>query len=426
MRIVSASSRAKKSSGGAAFLNSVGDHASYGVKLAVALLLTACGSSDRHVGGLVVWDSAGVEIAESEQVAWDDASAWELSPEPLLQIGRTEGDSLYLFYGIVGVHRLSTGRIAVANAGTNEIRFYDANGQFVNTVGGRGDGPSEYRAMGRLDVVADSLFVSDYGTLRVSVLAPDGAFVRSVNLSAIGLVLPRTLGIFADRSMLVWADAAEDLEFVAGVNYTNTWYYRVEPTGTSVDSMGQFFSDEHYVEPRDGGGYSSIGMPFGRRAVTVVAGNTFYYADGSNVSITEYSQRGVPLRIVRYPAASAPVTSADLSRVLEPYLSRFDENVQRRLRNTYRAMPMPSTMPAVSSLLVGSEGDLWVGQYQSGFDFSPRCWWIFAAEGQLLGSKCVPEGFTPHQIGADFVLGVWRDEDDVEHVRSYGLVKPER
>ncbi|MCH7716239.1 MAG: hypothetical protein IH876_08920 [Gemmatimonadetes bacterium] len=399
------------------------EHASSGVKLIVVLLLTACGSSDRHAGGLVLWDSAGVEIAESEHAAWDDARAWELSPEPLLEIGMTEGDSLYLFYEIVGVHRFSTGHIAVANAGTDEIRFYDADGQFLNAVGGHGDGPSEYRSMGRLDVVGDSLFVSDYGTYRVSVLAPDGAFVRSINLAALCLAIPRTLGLFADGSMLVWADAVEDLKLVAGVNYTNTRYYRVDPNGTSVDSIGQFFSGEHYVELRDGGGYSSRRMPFGRRSAAVVAGNTFYYADGSNVSITQYSQSGVPLRIIRYPAATAPVTSADLDRVLEPYLSHFGESVQRRLRSTYRAMPLPSTMPAVSSLLVGSEGDIWVGQYQSAFDFSARCWWIFAAAGQLLGSKCLPDGFTPHQIGADFVLGVRVDDLGVERVAFYGLAR---
>ncbi len=28
------------------------------------------------------------------------------------------------------------------------------------------------------------------------------------------------------------------------------------------------------------------------------------------------------------------------------------------------------------------------------------------------------------QVGSDFVLGVWRDELDVEHVRLYELAKP--
>jgi hypothetical protein len=35
-----------------------------------------------------------------------------------------------------------------------------------------------------------------------------------------------------------------------------------------------------------------------------------------------------------------------------------------------------------------------------------------------------PARFTPFEIGPDYVLGVWRDADDVEHVQMYELVKP--
>jgi hypothetical protein len=31
-----------------------------------------------------------------------------------------------------------------------------------------------------------------------------------------------------------------------------------------------------------------------------------------------------------------------------------------------------------------------------------------------------------NQIGDNFLLGVWRDEYDVEHIHMYGLIKPGR
>ena len=37
----------------------------------------------------------------------------------------------------------------------------------------------------------------------------------------------------------------------------------------------------------------------------------------------------------------------------------------------------------------------------------------------------LPPRFQPLDIGPDYVLGLWRDADDVEQVRLYGLVKPE-
>lgn len=387
------------------------------------ILAAACISGGGNADGTVVRDSVGIEIIESNQAAWGEGQEWQLSAEPLLEIGDAEGDSLYEFFRITGVHRTGDGGIVVANAGTSEIRFYDAEGRFLRAVGRRGEGPGEYRSIGRLDVVRDSLFVSDYGNVRISVLTLDGAFVRSVNMLALGLTIPRTVGLFSDGSILLWVDAVEDLEFKAGVNHAFTRYHLIDPTGASVDSVGRFYSGEHYVEFRDGGGYSSWGMPFGRWASAVTHEDTFYYTDGASISVTQYSSRGVPFRILRHPTDPSPVTGDDADRVIEGYLSQFDENVQRRLRRAYSKMPLPAAMPAVSALLVGSEGDLWVRQYRSGFEYSAWCWWIFSPTGRLLGSMCLPDGFTPHQIGSDFVLGVSVDDLGTERVLLYGLVR---
>jgi hypothetical protein len=108
--------------------------------------------------------------------------------------------------------------------------------------------------------------------------------------------------------------------------------------------------------------------------------------------------------------------------VVDRFIARIpDENRRRRARNTYLEMPLPARRPLVAAVLVGALGDVWVGQYVSGFDFSPFCWWIFAQAGELLESRCLPERFTPYQIGADFILGVSKDEVDTERVVVYRL-----
>jgi hypothetical protein len=40
------------------------------------------------------------------------------------------------------------------------------------------------------------------------------------------------------------------------------------------------------------------------------------------------------------------------------------------------------------------------------------------------GATAVHPQNTPLDIGSDHVAGVWRDDDDVEHVRLYTLTKP--
>jgi hypothetical protein len=36
----------------------------------------------------------------------------------------------------------------------------------------------------------------------------------------------------------------------------------------------------------------------------------------------------------------------------------------------------------------------------------------------------MPHTFDVHEIGEDWVLGVWRDELDIQYVRKYPLIKP--
>ncbi len=92
---------------------------------------------------------------------------------------------------------------------------------------------------------------------------------------------------------------------------------------------------------------------------------------------------------------------------------------ERRLAD----MPFPETMPAYDDFLVDSEGNLWVDEYRRPGAEQPR-WKVFDPNGELLGVVETPRRFNVYEIGADFVLGRWADELDIEHVQLYELIKP--
>lgn len=48
---------------------------------------------------------------------------------------------------------------------------------------------------------------------------------------------------------------------------------------------------------------------------------------------------------------------------------------------------------------------------------------MFDPSGRLLGSVEVAEGLRVVGIESDVLLGVWRDADDIEHVRVHELLK---
>ena len=54
---------------------------------------------------------------------------------------------------------------------------------------------------------------------------------------------------------------------------------------------------------------------------------------------------------------------------------------------------------------------------------APSEWVVFDGSGRMLGSVTTPAGLEVTEIGEDFVLGIWRDELDVQHVQLYELMK---
>jgi hypothetical protein len=63
-----------------------------------------------------------------------------------------------------------------------------------------------------------------------------------------------------------------------------------------------------------------------------------------------------------------------------------------------------------------------VSDYRLSAD-DPGRWTVFDPEGRMLGTVATPARFRVFEIGTDYVLGVWADDMDVEHVRLFTLEK---
>jgi hypothetical protein len=89
-------------------------------------------------------------------------------------------------------------------------------------------------------------------------------------------------------------------------------------------------------------------------------------------------------------------------------------------------LPIPEFLPAIAGMQSDSDANLWLLAFPDPLDRNEAAVWrVFGPDGRLLTHVSLPERFTPLQIGADFVLGVWRDELDVEYVQLLCLLKPE-
>lgn len=392
--------------------------------LAALPLLAACGG-DTRAAAPVVRDSAGVRIVENARPAWGEGEGWRLSPEPLVDVGLAEGDAAYQFGRVAGALRLDDGRIVVADGQANELRWFDATGRHLKTAGRKGGGPGEFDGLHAvLRLPGDSVAAWEWSH-RLSVFGPGGDFVRSRRIEPPreGMIL-NAQGVFPDGSVLAAPGGSLIFNTGAGVVRDTSALLRYAADGAGVDTLGRFPGTQMFsMSGTDNGGWASIApVPFGTATFHAVHGGRLYVADNSRFEVSVHDGRGKLLRRFRAPHRTEPLTPAEVARYREVQLaaageSGFERQVQER---TLAAMQFPETKSAFADMRVDRTGAVWLREHAIGSD-APGRWTVFAEDGTLLGTVELPAGLRVLEIGGDYVLGVWNDELDVQHVRLHRL-----
>ncbi|MGH7552442.1 MAG: hypothetical protein ACREMQ_05385 [Longimicrobiales bacterium] len=393
------------------------------------IIISAC-TGEGPATDAVVRDSAGITIVENTTPAWGEGGEWRLGEVPDVTIGDPEGAVGEQLFRVSSVVAIRDGRIAVANGGTREIRFFDSQGRFLAASGRDGDGPGEYRVLSSLfRYGADSLLVYDSRARRASVLTAAGDYARSFTLLPIdGHLVPRPGGVFGDRTLFVLTDglSTPDGELKSGPLRQPMQLFRTGAEGALLDSLGFVLGSDMWVRVEGSGDarlVTFVGVPFGRFPATTVAADRFFSGDGERYHIAVRTVEGKLERLIRWDRPNRPVMSEDVENMKRSWLANArDDNMRRRISMDLAELPIPPTMPAHGDLHADAEGNLWVQVYRARGEDHTR-WIVFDRQGRLLGPVRGPARFTTHEIGADFVIGVRTDELDVERVERYHLMK---
>lgn len=390
----------------------------------VLAALTGCGGEARGAGDAVVRDSAGVTIVENQPDA--DVPAWSVSAEPILEIGGDVGDPEQELYRVRGAVRFPDGRVVVANGGTQELRFYAADGAFLRAAGGEGGGPGEFQRLYFLEILGgDSLLTFDFGNRRASVFDAEGEYGRSfpVELPGEGPSFPRPEAITGPegrRLVIREGSVFGPGELQSGLVRDSVRYHLMDPEGALLGSLGRFPGRESWV--RIGENTVEVRtLPVGRSPRISAGSSGFYYGSTDTYDIGRYGLDGALHQRVRLLGAARPVTEADIEAYRSSVLEEVPEERRPDTERTLREMPYPETMPAHGELHVDALDHLWVQDYRPLFEPGPDRWRIFDAEGRQVATAELPAGFTVYEIGEDFLLGSWQDELDLEYVRMYRL-----
>lgn len=399
-------------------------------------MAVACGG-ERRDQSFVVRDSAGIEIVESQTPVWGDAPAWRLAPEPEVVIGRAEGDPAYLLAQARGARRLSDGRIVVLDAGASELRVYGPDGRHSHDIGREGEGPGEFQRLHHLYVLGDTLIAYELWPPTVSWFTPDGSLIRTARIPnrPEGEVW-RNLLLYGFTDRYGIAESSPDVfaaDFRDGVNRLPRPLWRFALDGSSAERIGTVPGDE-MVLTRTERGVRMTTYAFGHYTNVATSGRFVYVAPTDAYAIRVHDEAGELRRIVRKGPTPRAVDPGAFDEWVECRLEWLDPDPEERAEveaNT-RSLQHGAVMPAFRSVTADAEGNLWVEAFD-GCLHRQGTFEIFDRSGRWLGAVELPPGlarsgpgpFEPWlEIGADYVLGVWRDELDIDQVRLYRIEKP--
>jgi hypothetical protein len=366
--------------------------------------------------GPIVRDSAGITIVDNP--AQDSEVIWQISSDPDVDIGGGVDD----LFRVVSPIRLSDGRIVVGNGGTSEIRYYAPDGRLIKPAGRDGEGPGEFRRiawLGRRG--ADSIVVYDLDLLRLSILDSAGTFVRSFQLETTDSVtFAYVIGSYADGSFLTNGFGDTGGETPDGLQRYRSPLHWFGPDGALLQNLGFFSGSEMYYMPFGNGGFSVVEAVFGRQTTRIAGPDHLYIAANDTYQIDRYTSSGGLTASIRRAHEAVAVSNVHIDAEKEGRLAAASGRGAERIRETFDDIPIPETFPAYHVIRVDEAGNLWVQDYAIPPQTSGR-WTVFDPEGIMQATVELPVGLDPTHIGNDFVLGTWKDDVDVEHVRLYGL-----
>ncbi|HSJ09206.1 MAG TPA: 6-bladed beta-propeller [Longimicrobiales bacterium] len=389
-------------------------------------MFAGCASDAPASSRFSVADSAGIEIVTSSVPQWEADGGWRIADAPSLRIGVVEGDERLQFQRVRDVAFADDGSIVMTNGGSSDIRVFDATGAPLAVMGRQGGGPGEFHLLTQLFLAGDTIIAHDVVAQRLTLFDRAGNLLATVPVSANAERPLNAVGRFADGTYLMKGEIRAPFDGELGLKRQRETLHHVAADGTLIADVGEFPGLELTTTRTPTGQVITGGGMYARRLAHAVHDSVIFIGTQDDATVSLLARDGTQRRIIRFPAADLSIGPADqqfIRAALEESAASAPDPgafVDQMLE----MWPAPERKPAYSDLHVDPDGNLWVGAPANTIlsEF-PSSWSVYDRDGRLLGSVAAPAGLRVLEVGRDAIAGVWRDEDDVEYIHVYPIIK---
>ena len=390
-------------------------------------------------------DNPDPQVREEVPVPPSADTIWRIEPEPVLVLGLSDELEEQQFYQIRGATRLSTGVLVVLDGASRELRAFSPDGTHLWTAGGPGDGPGEMRDPTYLErLPGDNLQVQD-GISRIR-YRPDGSLIADellpvAELQAFGQYYAWECPVpsFVGDQVLACAGGGFDARQVpreAGRWRGETELALLPWSLDSIAGLGTFLVEEAWALPPE----ERLALPEG---ITVIGGTWLGYASPPMSRKGLFAVGGWPRRLAvgdswgdsvrafdlavdsALPGVTIPIRHLRRPATADEVAAAWEAAAARSVgspEHLTEHLPAPDSIPNVDHLAVDDQGMVWVGSYTAD-PSAPRLYHVYGPEGRFLARVTMPAGVEVLEIGAGHVLGITRDELDVERIVLLDLIR---
>lgn len=350
-------------------------------------------------------------------------AVWGVDPDPIIEIGARQAPDAPSLYRVSDVLALPGDSVLVVNGGSAELLLFDPRGRLARRIGQPGGGPGEYdRISGVLYVPPDSLFVFDSTRRRLTAVTMDGAvaFTSQVPIPESADALYRLAGRLTPNRLVLVPAANPALPARDPVSWATAPLLTYDRAREVSEDLGPEWRVEMLSQPP-----FAVRRPLGGTTATVVSGGRVYVSDAGGSTVAVHDSVGAVVGVFPWIRPRQTVTTKMWKAAVES-ASRTARTARQReaRRRWYSQFQPPDSAPAIAAMRADPDGHLWVRNYRISEPSGPAVWSVLREDGTWLADVITPEGLHLYSATRDAILGVWKDEFGVEHVRVHALARP--